>query len=149
MFVNEDSGVVTINLDGISPGAGESGQTLAISARSSNPDLVPDPAVNYVSPAATGTLTLMPNPGTNGVAIITVSANDGSAVLTRAFNLTVRARPALSFIAEVIIDEDTTSPAISFQASDLETPAQTNSATASLHSRRPMRTISRAAIVSS
>lgn len=123
VFVDEDSTPVTVNLSGISAGFGEAGQIVAIAARSGNRDAVPDPTVSYANPSATGTLTLAPVPGTNGVTTITVTANDGKTNFSRVFNVTVRARPALSLIPDIITDEDVASPAISFSVSDAETPA--------------------------
>ena len=120
--VNEDSSPLTINLTGISPGAGESG-IVALAARSDNRDLVPEPSVSYLDPSSTGTLTLTPNPGTNGATAITVTANDGKTNFSRAFNVTVRARPILSSIADIVTDEDVASAPISFRVSDVETPA--------------------------
>ncbi|RYD25516.1 MAG: choice-of-anchor D domain-containing protein, partial [Verrucomicrobiaceae bacterium] len=43
----EDSGTRTVNFTGVSAGPGESGQTLTVTAFSSNPALIPDPAVSY------------------------------------------------------------------------------------------------------
>lgn len=89
--INENSGQQTVNLTGISLG---SGQTLAIAAVSSNPSLIPNPAVNYTSPNATGTLSFTPASSAFGTASITVTADNGQAqsnLVTRTFTVTVAA----------------------------------------------------------
>ncbi|PYR55311.1 MAG: hypothetical protein DMF85_19880, partial [Acidobacteria bacterium] len=53
--IAEDSGQQTVNLSGITAGGGEV-QTLAVTASSSNPGLIPDPAVTYSSADPTGSL---------------------------------------------------------------------------------------------
>ncbi|WP_406700929.1 Ig-like domain-containing protein [Singulisphaera sp. Ch08] len=93
----EDAGAQTINLSGITAGAGES-QTLTITATSSNPGLIPDPTVNYTSPNATGSLSYTPVANASGTATITVTvtddggtANGGINTFTRTFTVTVTA----------------------------------------------------------
>src|SRR6185503_11462657 len=85
----------TIALTGITSGLAEN-QQLALSALSSNPDLIPHPTVTYTSPATTGSLLLAPNPGTNGTAVITVTVNDGEALLSRTFTVMVDGLPVIS-----------------------------------------------------
>ena len=48
---------------------------LTVTATSSNPGLIPKPAVNYTSPQSTGTLTYTPVANANGTATITVTVN--------------------------------------------------------------------------
>src|SRR5208282_6316210 len=43
--VNENAGLQTVNLSGITAGAGNGTQTLTVSAVSSNPGLIPNPVV--------------------------------------------------------------------------------------------------------
>ncbi|MDO8630806.1 MAG: Ig-like domain-containing protein, partial [Phycisphaerales bacterium] len=69
---------------------------LTITATSSNPGLIPNPAVSYTSPQAAGTLTLTPVANANGTATITVVASDDGATgnggvnsATRTFTVTV------------------------------------------------------------
>ena len=69
------SGLQTVNLSGISAGAGES-QVLTITAASSNPGLIPNPTVNYTSPNTVSTLTYSVVPNTSGMATITVTVMD-------------------------------------------------------------------------
>jgi hypothetical protein len=90
--INEDAPEQTVNLTGISAGAGES-QTLTVTAQSGNTALIPHPAVSYTSPAATGTLRFQPQPGLSGQAVITVTVSDGqsaNATVSRTFTVTVR-----------------------------------------------------------
>ena len=51
-------GQQTISLGGITDGIGDTGQTLTVTAASSNPALIPNPAVTYTSPNTTGTIDL-------------------------------------------------------------------------------------------
>lgn len=83
--------VQTVSLSGISSG-GELGQTLFVSAVSSNPGLIPNPTVSYVSPATSGSLSFTPTPGTVGNAVITVTVSDGAsnnATVQRSFTVIV------------------------------------------------------------
>ena len=73
--IQQDSGQQTINLAGITAGPFES-QTLSITASSDSPQLIPDPAVDYISPNATGSLAYTPVAGQNGSAVITVTVRD-------------------------------------------------------------------------
>jgi RTX calcium-binding nonapeptide repeat (4 copies) len=96
--ISEDAGLQTINLPGISTGAGEA-QSLTLSAVSSNPGLIPNPiGVNYTSPGATGSLSYAPVANRSGAAIITVTVTDdggttdgGVNAVTQAFTVTVTA----------------------------------------------------------
>lgn len=76
IIIPEDAGMQTIQLTGISPGANEN-QTLVITAVSDNPGLIAAPAVFYTYPAVTGTLFFQPEPDKSGIAILTVTADDG------------------------------------------------------------------------
>jgi hypothetical protein len=83
----------TIGLSGITSGAITENQTLTVTATSSNPNLI-KPAINYLSPNATGTLTFKPTANLTGSALITVTVNDGGAsnnVITRSFLVVVAA----------------------------------------------------------
>ena len=71
--IGVNAGQQTINLTGITPGQGEAGQTVTITATSSNPSLIPNPTVSYTNPKATGTLTYTPVPNSTGTAVITVT----------------------------------------------------------------------------
>ncbi len=91
--IPEDSPQQTINLSGITVGpANEAGQTLSVSASSSNTTLIPTPSVTYTSPSSTGSLNYTPGPDQFGSAVITVTVQDsgGSAnSITRTFTVNV------------------------------------------------------------
>jgi hypothetical protein len=94
LTVNENAGLQTVNLSGISSGASNEVQTLTVTAVSSNPSLIPTPAVTYTSPNTTGTLAFTPVSHASGAATITVTVNDGGVsnnIVTRAFTVTVNA----------------------------------------------------------
>ena len=74
--VNHNSPVRVVDITGISPGGGET-QPVRITATSSNPAVIPHPAVTYASPQSTGTLSLQPIFGASGKAEITVWVEDG------------------------------------------------------------------------
>jgi len=112
--VNENASAQTVNLTGIS--AGDPGQTVTITATSDNPALIPNPAVSYTNPNATGTLTYTPTVNQSGTAHITVTVQDnggtdggGVDTATQAFTITVRfvnTAPTLNDIANLTIDEN-------------------------------------------
>ncbi len=112
--INEDAGLQTISLSGISPGPpSESGQTFSVSAASSNPDLIPDPPTVSYSTASTGSVSFTPVANANGTATITVTVvDDGPApynTFSRAFLVTVRAvndAPSFSMGADPTVGED-------------------------------------------
>jgi hypothetical protein len=88
---NENSGPQTVSLTGITAGLNEV-QPITVTATSSNPSLVPNPAIAYTSPNTTGTLTLTPQTNAYGTASITVVVSDGQALngtTNRSFNVTV------------------------------------------------------------
>ena len=98
--INENAGLQTVNLTGITAGAGDAGQTLSVTATSSNPSLIANPAVNYTSPNNAGSLSFMPAAFGLGTATITVTVNDNQPAnntTNRSFTVTVNplaARPA-------------------------------------------------------
>lgn len=94
------SSTLTVNLSGISMGAGDTGQTLTVTATSSNTAVVPNPTVTYTSPSSTGTIQFAPTPGqtSSGIATITVTvADNGLAVcentVTRTFTVRLSTPP--------------------------------------------------------
>ncbi len=109
--INEDAGVQTVNLTGISAGGGEN-QTLTVSASSGNTSLIPNPTVTYTSPNATGSLSFTPAADASGTALITVTVNDGGAsnnITTRTFTvkvIPVNDPPTITAIADQTINED-------------------------------------------
>lgn len=95
----QNSGLQTVNLTGISTGAGNETQTLVVTATSSNIGLIPNPTVTYTSPNTTGSLSYTPVNGVAGTAIITVTVNDGATnnnIVTRTFTVTVNNLPTTS-----------------------------------------------------
>lgn len=86
----ENAGQQAVNLTGIGVGAGNDGQSLTVTATSSNPGLIPNPTVMYVSPNATGSLTYTPNPFLYGTATITVTVqHSGGGSTQQTFTVTV------------------------------------------------------------
>ena len=110
--VSEDCGTQTIDLTGISDGLGDTGQTLTITATSSNTAIVPNPAISYTNPNATGTLSYTPVTGALGTVTITVTvqdnggiANGGVDTLVQTFIITVLpATPRDVVLAQVIAE---------------------------------------------
>ena len=106
----------TVSLTGISAGLGDTGQTMTVSAVSSNPALIPNPRVNYTTPSTTGTLTYQPVPNASGTATITVTvkdnggtANGGINTFAQIFTVTVTAvnqPPTINAIPSVSIVEN-------------------------------------------
>lgn len=111
LSINQNTGLQTVSLTGISSGAANENQTLTVIASSSHPGLIPNPAVSYTSPNATGSLSFTPTAGTTGSATITVTVNDGGTsnnIVTRTFAVTVNAvnqAPTLSVLANVTVNE--------------------------------------------
>jgi hypothetical protein len=108
---NENAGLQTINLSGITSGASNQVQTLAVAAASSNTGLIPTPTVNYTSPNTTGSITFAPVTYGYGSATITVTVNNGGAsnnIVTQSFTVTVNPvnqPPTLDPLANVTINE--------------------------------------------
>ncbi|MBN2508147.1 MAG: DUF11 domain-containing protein [Verrucomicrobia bacterium] len=126
LTVPANSGPQTVPLSGISPGAPDESQTLAITALSSQPNLVPQPALQYSPGNTTGSLTFAPVAGASGTATITVTVDDGGdglSTVVRAFTVTVTAvsgPPSLSNLADQTLLEDTLL-ALPFSVGDSET----------------------------
>ena len=99
-------------MSGITPGAATESQTLTVSAASSNPALIPNPAVSYASANATGSLTFTPASNASGTATITVTVNDGQALnntVTQTFTVTVNAvnpAPSLNPISDFYLTKN-------------------------------------------
>ncbi|MDB6028210.1 MAG: tandem-95 repeat protein, partial [Verrucomicrobiales bacterium] len=97
--VLEDAGTQSIALTGISTGLDESGQILTtFAATSSNTNLISSASVSYTNGNSTAVLRFTPVANSNGTASITISlqddggtANSGSDVTTRSFDVTITA----------------------------------------------------------
>ncbi|QDT05605.1 Matrixin [Rubripirellula lacrimiformis] len=106
-------------LTGITAGGGEV-QNVRVSATSSNPSLLPDPTINYVSPNVNVQFDLVPNANQFGVSVVTVVVEDAgldndfatggdNLSVTKTFIVRVNAvndPPTLDPIGDVTIDED-------------------------------------------
>ncbi|MGF1638038.1 MAG: tandem-95 repeat protein, partial [Cyclobacteriaceae bacterium] len=92
LVINEDATQQTIALTGITAGPNEN-QTLAVTAVSDKPDIIPSPLnVSYSSPNNAAQLTFTPLPNTFGEVNITVTVNDGQPennITTRTFKVTI------------------------------------------------------------
>ena len=112
LTLNANAGLQTVSLSGITPGAATESQTLTVSAASSNPALIPNPAVSYASANATGSLTFTPASNASGTATITVTVNDGQALnntVTQTFTVTVNAvnpAPSLNPISDFYLTKN-------------------------------------------
>ncbi|MBI5773090.1 MAG: hypothetical protein HZA89_05015 [Verrucomicrobia bacterium] len=115
--IAEDASLQTVNLSGLTAGAGEGSQAItSITATSGNPALIPSVASIYTSPATTGTLQFTPAANANGTALITVIVQDnggtvgtGTDSTTNTFTVTVTAvndAPTLDAITSVTVAED-------------------------------------------
>src|ERR1039458_479020 len=112
LTINENAGLQTVSLSGITSGAANENQTLTVTAVSSSTGLIPNPTVNYTSANSTGSLTFTPVANGSGAATITVTINDGGAsnnIVTRTFTVTVNAvnqPPTLNTISSLTINEN-------------------------------------------
>ena len=110
--LNENAGLQTVNLSGITSGAANELDTLTVTTSSSNPALIPTPTVSYTSPNATGSLAFTPAAFGFGSATITVTVNDGGTsnnVVSRTFTVTVNPvnqAPTLGTLANLNINEN-------------------------------------------
>jgi len=117
--IAEDTPQQTIALTGITAGGGES-QPLHLSVSSSNPNLIPTPAMQYTSPNSVGTMTFTPVADLAGVSVITILVEDGgldgdlattadNARFGRSFTITIdeiNDMPTLASISDRVLDED-------------------------------------------
>ncbi|MDD5141457.1 MAG: Ig-like domain-containing protein, partial [Verrucomicrobiales bacterium] len=110
--INENAGLQTVNLSGISSGAANEIQTLTVTAVSSNPALIPTPTVNYTSANSTGSISFSPAINASGIATISVTVNDGGAsnnVVTQTFTVSVNAvnsQPTLNALGNLTLNEN-------------------------------------------
>jgi Bacterial Ig domain/Fibronectin type III domain len=126
LTINENAGMQTVNLSGITSGAGNEVQTLTVNATSGSPGVIPKPTVSYISPSATGSLSFTPVANAYGSVAITVTVNDGGAsnnIVTRSFTVAVNQPPTISTLTNLVITMDAQTPAIPFTISDAETAA--------------------------
>lgn len=92
--ISQNAAATAINLTGISSGAANPNQALRVTVSSSNPALIANPTLTYVSPGSTGTLILKPAANQVGTAILTVTVNNGGQsnnIFSQSFTVTVLA----------------------------------------------------------
>ncbi len=152
LSIADNAGAQMVSLSGINSGAANESQTLAVTATSSNPSLIPNPTVNYASPAASGSLSFTPVLGGSGTATITVTVNDGQAqnnTVVRTFTVSVNAvniAPTLSTIANVNVSEDAAAQTVNLagigSGASYESQTLTVTATSSNPSLIPNPTVS-------
>jgi hypothetical protein len=114
LTIAQEAPAQTIVLSGISAGGVGEVQPIQITATSSNPALIPNPAITYASPNTSGTMTFQPTPGATGSAAITVTVNDGQAannLLIRSFTITVNpaapnVAPTLNTLATIAVTQN-------------------------------------------
>ena len=137
----------TVNLTGIGSGSLDEVQVLTVTATSDNPRLIPNPAVTYTSPNATGTLAYQPVAGVTGKATITVTVKDDGGVLnggqdtfSRQFTVTVSPvndQPTLAAIADVTMDEDAPAKTINLSGITAGAANETQTLTVTASSNDP------------
>ncbi len=101
MSILQDDPEQIVYLRGITDGDEGVAQGITITAESSNPSLIPNPAVIYTSGAEAGELRFTPLTGKTGNAIITVfltddggnASNNGNASASYTFEVEVRVKP--------------------------------------------------------
>ena len=140
--VPQDAGEQTVGLDGIGTGAPNEAQTLSITASSSDPGIVPNPVVDYISPSDKGSLRFTPVAGQSGTVVVTVTVSDdggnvngGVDSVQRSFTLNVTSPentpPTLTVIGDQLIDEDNVAGPVGFSINDGETSADSLALSAS------------------
>src|SRR5439155_608295 len=101
--------------------------SLMVSGRSSNPDLVPDANILFGGSGSNRTVTLRPATNQFGSTTITLTVRDGDAgAASASFLLSVNSvndPPTISSVPDQTTDEDPPTPALRFTIRDVETPA--------------------------
>ena len=115
--IDEDAGTQTVTIPLVGTGGCNENKIFTLTSTSSNPGLIPNPTIAYISPNSTGTLTYTPVVDANGTATITVTASDGVGTITKTFTVTVNPvndLPTLEDIAARLTDEDKAITGIAF-----------------------------------
>ncbi len=101
LSILQDSPLQTVKLNEISDGDKDKEQAITITAESSDPSIIPDPTVVYLTGTTYGELRFAPIEGKTGNTTITVSLtdnggtenNNGNESTTYAFNVEIRKKP--------------------------------------------------------
>jgi len=127
LVVMEENQVRQVNLTGITSGAPDEVQTIALTASSSDTNILATPQVTYASPDTTGTLVLTPVTNAFGLVTVTLTLDDGGAtnnLTVKTFEVSIGAvnsPPQITAIADQNINEDTSTGPLAFMISDDET----------------------------
>ncbi len=100
-------------------------ELLAVTAASSQQDVVPDSGVFIGGTEGNRTVTVIPAANANGVTTVTLTVSDGTSMTSTSFDVTVNALndgPTISDIADQVIDEDGTAGPLDFTVGDIDTP---------------------------
>src|SRR5262249_25763173 len=103
-------------------------QAVTFSVLSNNPQLIPNPTVNYTNPATVGILQFTTVTNASGVATLTLTANDGGAsnnITTRQILVTVNPvndPPSITPVPNQTINEAASPAALPFSLSDIDSP---------------------------
>jgi hypothetical protein len=87
--INEDAAATSVALTGITDGNGGT-QTLAVTASSSNPQLLANPVVTGSPSSGSVALSFSPVPGKSGTALVTVRVQDGGGTVDGAVDFVER-----------------------------------------------------------
>jgi len=132
-----------VQLTGISPGSATENQQVTITGSSGNPSLIPQPTINYESPASTGSLLFTPTPYASGTAVLTVMVNDGQATnntVTRVFIVKVEAvnqAPTLNLLADISLGNNAPMQVIGLSGISSGAPNENQVLTVSATSSNP------------
>jgi len=116
VYLLESSGEEFINIFGIGSGAANEIQGIVVSAISNNPQLIPDPKIEYDSPDSIATLTIIPYPDISDTTVIRVGVKDDGGIDRggidsvkaefKVFVKPVNNPPTINVIQDIIILED-------------------------------------------
>ena len=127
--LNEDAGLHTVNLTGLSTGAANEIQTLEVTAENDNPALLTDLAVTHTPPNGSGTLSFRTVTNAYGNATVTVRVNDGGSsnnLVQQTFTVEVQSvndLPTITALNHQLTDEDVPTGILAFTVDDVETAA--------------------------
>lgn len=108
--------------------------SLSVTASSSNPTLFPATGIALGTSGNNRTVKLTPAANQNGTATLTLTVSDGVATASSSFQVTVNAvndAPTLTSLADISVNEDTTSATKSFTIGDAETSTSSLTVSAS------------------